>query len=721
MAAELLARLTLRDEYSAELKSAKEAFGRFGGGIKSLGDSFFSLKTAMIGALGYLGGKATFGFAVSEAMEAEQATQALASALDQVGLSGARALAPFEALADALAETSKYADKEIKRTEALLLIMGTAPDRIERTTEATLDLASAFGVDLETAARAVGKAIQGNTEGLSRFGMVLSKDAIPPGREFEAVLGAIEARVGGRAGKEIQTFSGAAAQLGKAVSGMMESLGKIVTEGGGGLSVIQELSAAFKGMKDFVEENRDVFREAALGIAQALVQLGKMFAQIIGGVIIPLVEKLGGVTKPLVYQFDAWAAAQEGMNEAAVFQARALLANVDNLDQYHAALAQARQDQTDWSDSMIPARRISAVLKADMLGVLAAFQALSGEQMDFRSGMQGAYLAMGQMTVGADALVRKLGDLSAASAKARADREREAATRRSEVDFSGDVQEIPLPTHEAAAAGDGGPWGGWIDAGVAALRAFSDEAVGAVASGARAVADVARQAGEWAGSIEGQRAIETQARDERIKAEVEERAFVEANLAAILAGRIAVTNRELALAREIAASRKQQNQQTVADYGSMFGALAGLAEAGGRQLFGVQKAFAIAEATMSGYVAIGKATELGFPMSIPVVIMETARMLANLAAIRSTQPGGGGGGGHAAGGGGGISAGGAEPAAATSAFLAPPAAAASRPRQDITITVNGLAVVQDQVQLARIIADLVAQGQGQLVAAPAGA
>ena len=55
-----------------------------------------------------------------------------------------------------------------------------------------------------------------------------------------------------------------------------------------------------------------------------------------------------------------------------------------------------------------------------------------------------------------------------------------------------------------------------------------------------------------------------------------------------------------------------------------------------RQMFVMQQALAVGQATLSMFVAIGKAMELGYPLSIPATVAAVAHGGANIAAIMAT-------------------------------------------------------------------------------------
>lgn len=141
---------------------------------------------------------------------------------------------------------------------------------------------------------------------------------------------------------------------------------------------------------------------------------------------------------------------------------------------------------------------------------------------------------------------------------------------------------------------------------------------------------------------------------------------------------------------------------------SMFGQLAGLMDSSSRTLFNIGKKAAIAEATLSMFTSVQNAlaTKPFFPVGLAMGALATAKGLANLAAIKSTNYGGGGA--VSAGGGAGIGAGGAtapEP-------VEPVAPARSGPVINVTLAGSGRYTAQEVRDLLKQIEEEMSDGAG---------
>jgi len=161
---------------------------------------------------------------VSEADSAMRQTEARVRATG--GAAGFTA-GQLAAMASQLQSVTTYGDEAILTAETLLLTFkNVRGDTFQRTTAAILDMASAMGSDLQSAAFQVGKALQDPARGaqlLQRAGVQLSasqkemvKDFTKSGEIVKAqsvILDALEERYKGAAAAARDTFAGALASL----------------------------------------------------------------------------------------------------------------------------------------------------------------------------------------------------------------------------------------------------------------------------------------------------------------------------------------------------------------------------------------------------------------------------------------------------------------------------------------------------------------------------
>lgn len=110
---------------------------------------------------------------IAAAEEDELAIQKLNAALDATG--GAAASEELIKFAEAESEVSTQSKDAIINVERLLTLLTNGKADIEGATQAALDLSAGLGIDIETAARALGKAMEGNSTALKRFGIDLNE------------------------------------------------------------------------------------------------------------------------------------------------------------------------------------------------------------------------------------------------------------------------------------------------------------------------------------------------------------------------------------------------------------------------------------------------------------------------------------------------------------------------------------------------------------------
>ena len=201
----------LKDEVTAGLNKIKTS-------IAGLKESFLAIVTAATAV----------GVAIYSTLKAyaenETAVNKLNIALVKQGITSNQVSLELQRYAQALQLTTVYSDEEIMRAQALMVSFGLTGKALERTTKAALDLSSAMGVDLQTAAMLLGKAYQGNTQILARYGIAVDQTKFKS-QQFNDILHQIELRMGGSASAAAQTFEGRVKILGNQIDELKEIIG----------------------------------------------------------------------------------------------------------------------------------------------------------------------------------------------------------------------------------------------------------------------------------------------------------------------------------------------------------------------------------------------------------------------------------------------------------------------------------------------------------------
>lgn len=184
--------------------------------------------------------------AVAAASAQEQADRRLALALRNVGDASASTLAHLKDLAGARQRDTLFADDQIQAAQSLLISLGRLTGQgLDRATTASLDLAQGLGIDLESAARLVGKAAAGATETFGRYGIVID-ESIPKSERFAYILDQIRAKFGGSAQDAARGFAGS-------LQDVQEQLGEVQEAFGNALISSPAFNAGLKTLADQLE------------------------------------------------------------------------------------------------------------------------------------------------------------------------------------------------------------------------------------------------------------------------------------------------------------------------------------------------------------------------------------------------------------------------------------------------------------------------------------
>jgi hypothetical protein len=188
------------------------------------------------------------GDSIKAAIEAESVDKALDATLDITGRKVADLADHFKEYASELQRKTIYDDEAIKKTQALLLqLTHLDRDGIDRATRGTIGLASALGIDLNSAATMVVKAMEGNYQALGRYGIKVRETGTLEEKRAD-LLEKIE-KMFGRATAEAQTFGGQLSQLKNNWGEVQEAAGKWVTQQKG---VIEILNKASQTLLDYL-------------------------------------------------------------------------------------------------------------------------------------------------------------------------------------------------------------------------------------------------------------------------------------------------------------------------------------------------------------------------------------------------------------------------------------------------------------------------------------
>lgn len=166
---------------------------------------------------------------INAAAEQEAAQAKLNFALANTGKFTEGSVASFKEFASTLQANSTAGDEVILKNAALIQSYANLSENgLKLATAAALDMSVAIGIDFEAASKLMGKAADGNVEALARYGIQVENTGNKT-RDFETALAAIQDKFGGAALAATNTFAGAQTQLANAFSDLEETMGGFVT------------------------------------------------------------------------------------------------------------------------------------------------------------------------------------------------------------------------------------------------------------------------------------------------------------------------------------------------------------------------------------------------------------------------------------------------------------------------------------------------------------
>jgi hypothetical protein len=127
-------------------------------------------------------------------------------------------------LADEMQRKTAIDGDAVISAESLLVQFGLTEGQIKSLVPLTVDLSRKMGVDMDTAARAVGKAMNGSATALSKMGIQVDAAKLKAD-PLNAVMEALQQTVGGFAEGELQTAAGQFEHLKVQLGDLVEAVG----------------------------------------------------------------------------------------------------------------------------------------------------------------------------------------------------------------------------------------------------------------------------------------------------------------------------------------------------------------------------------------------------------------------------------------------------------------------------------------------------------------
>lgn len=162
--------------------------------------------------------------------------------------------------AESVSKSSTYSGQAVLGASALIETLSKLDtEGLKKATQGAVELSSALAIDLDTAARLVGKAAEGNTDAFKRYGLEIEKGATAS-ETFANVMRTIDG-LSGSAANAVNTYSGALAQLHNASESSHEALGAIVVQNQAVIESIKAVTGIIDGNTEETKKNQQAYKE----------------------------------------------------------------------------------------------------------------------------------------------------------------------------------------------------------------------------------------------------------------------------------------------------------------------------------------------------------------------------------------------------------------------------------------------------------------------------
>lgn len=261
------------------LNKARQGMGKFGDDMKRMASSYTAAwvgMTAAVSGFVYASKKAVDAF-----LEQERAENQLANAMKTAGNYTRQAHKEMTQYATALQMSTTYSDEAVMSVMQLLQTYQLNISETRWATQATLDLATALGMDASSAARYMGMAMKGNTDMLARYVPALKKTVSEELKSMSVkekvafMMKQVNDQFGGRAQGELDTYGGKLQWL----SGLMEDLQQAGVQGIINSLINQETAQdnaaeSFKNLALIMTSGAEAITNALLWVVKAMASVG---------------------------------------------------------------------------------------------------------------------------------------------------------------------------------------------------------------------------------------------------------------------------------------------------------------------------------------------------------------------------------------------------------------------------------------------------------------
>lgn len=178
----------------------------------------------------------------------------------------------LQAFASQMQQVTIFGDEAIEEAMAIMVTFDLTGEKLKQATKAALDLASAYDMDLSTAAFLLGKAYEGVTDTLTRYGIILDEN-IDKNKKFDEVIKRINEKLGGQSEIIGNTLYGSLEKAKNAFGDLFETIGQMFApEIRKTADFIRDVSLAFQNLS---EPSKQALKQLTL-IGMQMLTLGSV-------------------------------------------------------------------------------------------------------------------------------------------------------------------------------------------------------------------------------------------------------------------------------------------------------------------------------------------------------------------------------------------------------------------------------------------------------------
>jgi hypothetical protein len=539
---------------------------------------------------------------VKAAQESEKALNDLNIALRLNGNYSESASKDMQKFAEEVQKTTTFEDDLVIKNIALLQSLTRLDtEGLKRVSTAAINLSSALGRDLGTTTEALAKAANGNVTALKKMGITFEETG-SKSRDFQNALKAVEDKFGGAAVASVNTFAGATSQLKNNFGDLLEKIGDIIIKNPAVIAAMKTLSEVFTKFADYILVNGDKISEMLSGMIVGLIESVQKSIPILEG-FITSIKILGDTTKILFNLATAGTLTSQLFGDGIVDDLKDIGDGFSNIgDTLNFKLNGGKFLEISGAVTKMH----NDIANAAYLSSNRQIEAYDREFKAVETNIKVKKELTEEQQKARQEDLKYVEGLASKSRSIEENQKLELELLASNLELKNTLEDTQEKIN--------------YDNKLIALQQYSELKQKVLDDNLfkeeeRVIKSIASEDQKNAALL----ALENKYQVESTKLKND------------------LTSKSAKIDKSKMDKEKKDRQDTISETAGAFGALASLAAIGGKKNFEIMKAFSLAEALTSGYLAAQKALALGYPMAIPATIAAAATTAANVARITSQQ------------------------------------------------------------------------------------